>query len=161
MGQAMAVTESGSTGAIRFLLPVDATDRSLWAVSYVLRMAQQAPRQPEVVLLFVAPPVRNWEVLKFRTESEIHQFFQERAEIFLSQAAGPLLAAGIRVYRVFREVEPVHGIPAIAEELGCSEIVMPKPECWGLFSSRLPFKVRREAHGTPVTLVSPEGMPQH
>lgn len=162
MGQSITShqAESFSTSTpARILVPVDGTDESGWGPSYVLNRARTG-MAIEAILLYVAPPIRQWEVLKFRTESEIRQFFHERADIFLKRAAAPLLEAEVPVRSLFREIEPVQGILAVAEELGCSEIVLPKPGCWGIFSSRLPFQVKRHSRGIPVTLVSAGGLPQ-
>ncbi len=141
----------------RLLVPIDGTEEALRSINYVLDKTRGG--QPlEVVLLYAVAPVRSWEVLKFRTESEVRKFFQSKADIFLQEAADSLSPADIPVIKVFREVEPVDAINAVAEEYGCTEVVMPRPDYWGLLSSRLPFKVKKACH-TPVTLISSRGAP--
>ncbi len=78
----------------RLLIPVDAKEGSRRGVGYAINLARQA-EDVEACLLYIVAPVRNWEVLRFRTEQEIHRHFQERSEVFLQEASAPLKAAGI------------------------------------------------------------------
>ena len=100
----------------RLLIPIDATEASRRGVAHAIALARQAERV-EVCLLYVVAPVRDWEVLRFRTEQEIHQHFQSRAERFLEDASAQLKAAGIPCKACFREQEPVFGILDLAEWL--------------------------------------------
>ena len=68
----------------RLLIPIDATEASRRGVPYAIALARQV-EPVEVCLLYVVAPVRDWEVLRFRTEQEIHQHFQSRAERFLAE----------------------------------------------------------------------------
>lgn len=146
-----------STAPLRLLIPVDATPETLWAVRYALRRAQEG-RAVETCLLYVAEPVRSWEVLKFRTEQEVRQHFQQRAAIFLRDAAVPLEAAGVAHTEHFREADAVFGILDVAEELDCSEIVLPMPGWRVLYPHAIGYRLQRAARSIPVTLVRAEGV---
>lgn len=146
-----------SIAPLRLLIPVDATPESMWAVSYALRRAQEG-NAVEACLLYVAEPVRSWEVLKFRTEQEVRQHFQQRSAIFLHDAALPLEAAGVAHKEYFREANAVFGILDMAEELDCSEIVLPMPGWRVLYPNALGYRLQRAARNIPVTLVRAEGV---
>lgn len=150
-------TEGVSGPSSRLLILVDATEDSQWS----LRYAQQRARiegSLAVCLLYVAEPVREWEVLRFRTESEIRRHFEARAQLFLEEAANKLRDAGIDVQSYFREADPVLGVLSLAEELECTEIVAPKSEWLGLFSAGIGRKLLRAANHIPVRLVGAGGM---
>ena len=96
-------------GLQRLLIPIDASTESRWGLRHAVQLA--AAGQPvDVCLLYVAEPVRNWEVLRFYSEDEVRQHFQERAAIFLEEAAETLHQAGLPCRRFFREADPVGGI---------------------------------------------------
>lgn len=86
----------------RVLIPIDATERSRWAIRRVLA-EHRSGRAMEVHLLFIAEPVTDWQVLRFRTQAEIAVFHANRAKWLLEDAAQPLRAAGIAVQTHFRE----------------------------------------------------------
>ena len=121
-------------------------------------MQLAAAGQPvDVCLLYVAEPVRNWEVLRFYSEDEVRQHFQERAAIFLEEAAETLHQAGLPCRRFFREADPVGGIIDLAEELQCTAIVVPATHCLGLFPTGLGRKLLNRQGSIPVTLVGADG----
>ena len=140
----------------RLLIPIDATEASRRGVAHAIALAGQAERV-EVCLLYVVAPVRDWEVLRFRTEQEIHQHFQSRAERFLEDASAPLKAAGILCKACFREQEPVFGILDLAEQLECTAIVLPRPDWLDFRSSGLVRRLKRARRPTPVILVAADG----
>lgn len=140
----------------RLLLPIDASDESRWGLQYALRLA--ATGMPlEVCLLYVAEPVRSWEVLRFYTEDEVRKHFQERSAIFLEAAAKSLADAGIACRTYFREADAVGGVIDVAEELNCSEIVVPRTRWLGLFPSGLGPKLIKRHCAIPVTLIGVDG----
>lgn len=145
-----------SDAVARLLVPIDATEESRWGLQYALRLARSGP-QVEVCLLFVAEPVRSWEVLRFYTEDEVRKHFQERSAVFLEEAAKPLREAGIACRTYFREADPVGGVIDMAEELNCSEIVVPRIHWFGLFPSGLGRKLINRHCAIPVTLISADG----
>lgn len=141
---------------LKLLIPIDAGVESGWGLRYAIERGR-AGAAVEVCLLYVAEPVRNWEVLRFYTEAEVRQYFQERSGIFLDAAANALREAGIPCQRYFREADAVAGIIDLAEELNCSEIVVPSSYCLGLFPAGLGRRLRQR-HGTvPLTLVRADG----
>jgi len=143
----------------RLLIPVDATERSRWALQYAL--AQNRGRQVEVDLLFVAEPVTAWQVLRFRTQREIAEFQSTIAQWLLEDAAGPLQAAGIPVRCHFREGYVPGQILETAEQLGCEQIVLPSPtpRLLSLLSRDTVRAVQRAANGVPVITVNRAGSP--
>ena len=144
----------------RILIPIDATEESHRGVGYAIDLARQA-EDVEACLLYIVAPVRNREVLRFRTEQEIHRHFQDRSEIFLEEASAPLRAAGIPCKTYFREQEPVFGILDLAEQLDCTEIVIPKPDWRALISSGIGRKLKSAQRSIPVVLVRPDGSAEH
>jgi nucleotide-binding universal stress UspA family protein len=144
----------------RLLIPIDATEGSRRGVGYAIDLARQA-EDVEACLLYIVAPVRNWEVLRFRTEQEIHRHFQERSEVFLEEASAPLRAAGIPCKTYFREQEPVFGILDLAEQLDCTEIVIPKPDWLALISSGIGRNLKSAQRSIPVVLVRPDGSAEH
>lgn len=142
--------------AVRLLIPIDATEESRWGVRYAVRLAAGGVRV-EACLLYVAEPVRSWEVLRFYTEDEIRRHFQARSEVFLEEAATPLRDAGISCASYFREADAVDGVVAAAEELNCSEIVVPQTLWLGLFPSGLGARLIHRHCPIPVVLTDAEG----
>lgn len=141
---------------VRLLIPIDATDESRWGLVYASRLAKTGA-QVEVCLLFVAEPVRNWEVLRFYTEDEVRKHFQERSAIFLGEAEKILSEAGLTSRTYFREADAVGGVIDMAEELNCSEVVVPRTHWLGLFPSGLGPKLINRDCIIPVTLINADG----
>lgn len=140
----------------KLLIPIDATDASRWAINYAIRRAQ-AGVSVEVCLLYIIEPVRNWEVLRFHTEQEVRQRFEERSQIFLAAAAEALSAVGIPCHRYCREDELVRGILTFAEESGCSEIVVPRTALFGLLPYGLASRLISKSTSVPVVLTTEDG----
>lgn len=141
---------------VRLLIPIDATDESRWGLLYASHLARSGIKV-EVCLLFVAEPVRNWEVLRFYTEDEVRKHFHERSALFLEEAAKSLSEAGIASRSYFREADAVGGVIDMAEELNCSEIVVPRTHWLGLFPSGLGRKLINRHCTIPVTLINASG----
>ena len=144
----------------RFLLPIDATERSRWGIRYVLAR-HRAGQAMDVALLFVGEPITNWQVLRFRTHDEIARFQSQRAHYLLEEAAQPLVRDGIPVRALFREGELAFEILDAAEQLECSEIVLPTPppRLLTLLSGDVVREVLRRQRGTPVVTVDENGIP--
>jgi nucleotide-binding universal stress UspA family protein len=124
--QPLASLRSAPSTSIKLLIPIDATERSRWAIEYVL--AQHARgAQLEVDLLFVAEPITDWRVLRFRTQAEIAKFQHQRGQWLLEDAARPLQQAGIPVRTHYREGDIAFEILDAAEQLACDRIVLPQP----------------------------------
>jgi nucleotide-binding universal stress UspA family protein len=142
--------------ARRLLIPIDATERSRWALRYALaRHAQPV----HVDLLFVAEPVTSLEVLRFRTQAEIADFQSKSAQWLLEDAAQPLQDAGLSVRSHFREGDVASQIVDAAEQLGADAIVLPPPRpLWLNFLTRgIVRKVLRRARATPIVHVDRDG----
>ncbi|MBI2801389.1 MAG: universal stress protein [Gammaproteobacteria bacterium] len=141
---------------IQLLIPIDATDESRWGLRYAVRRVE-AGTSIEVLLLYIAEPVRNWEVLRFHTEDEVRKFHQERAVIFLDEAADVLDKAKIPYRAYLREADAVQGVIDFAEELNCSEIVVPKTSWFGLFAFGLGQRLLKQRCPVCVTLTKEDG----
>jgi hypothetical protein len=155
---------AGTTGAAadvalrRLLLPIDAAERSRWGIRHVLAR-HHSGEAVDVTLLFVGEPVTDWQVLRFRTHGEIARFQAEHARHLLEGAARPLASRGIPCRTLFREGEVVFEILDAAEQLDCSEIVLPKPppRLLGLLSSDVVRAVLRHRRSVPVVVVDKHG----
>ncbi len=110
----------------RLLIPVDATERSRWGLQYALRLHRNNV-PVRVAMLYVAEPITTLEVLRFRTHDEIARFQAESGRSILDDAAQSLAQAGIPCELVYREGDIVFQILDVAEQLGCSEIILPLP----------------------------------
>ena len=142
----------------RLLIPLDATERSRWALRYALA---HRDRVSHVDLLFVAEPVTSLEVLRFRTQADIAAFQQQTARWLLEDAAQALQAAGISVASHFREGDVARQIVQTAEELGDDAIVLPPPHRrWLNFLTRgIVRRIVRHARATPIVHVDHGGAP--
>lgn len=142
----------------RVLIPIDATERSRWAIRHVLD-AHQAGVKLEVHLLFVAEPITRWEVLRFRTQAEIAKFQAERAQWLLADAAQSLRGAGVAVECHFRTGDISFEILDAAEQLACARVVLPRPRPrWqNLLVRDVVREVLRRARSTRVETVDPTG----
>lgn len=145
-----------ANAVVRLLIPVDASNESRWGIHYALRLVREGARV-EACLLYLAEPVRSWEVLRFYTEDEVRHHFQQRSAIFLEEAAQPLRDAGVACPTYFREADAVGGVIDMAEELNCSEIVVPRIHWLGVFPSGLGPKLIGRHCAIPVTLVNADG----
>lgn len=134
--------------AWRLLFLIDATDRSRKLLDHALELQRQG-QTPEVILLYAIEPVRCWEVLKFRGESEVAEYFAERAGIFLQQAAERLQAAGIACRCCCRTGDPATLLRDVAEEMQCDALVIPRQTCLGL-PLGLQRRLQRRPGGVPV-----------
>jgi hypothetical protein len=142
--------------ARRLLIPIDATERSRWALRYVAALRGEPLH---VDLLFVAEPVTSLEVLRFRTQADIAEFQHKTAHWLLEDAARPLQAAGVSVQGHFREGDVAGQIVEAAEQLGVDAIVLPPPHPrWLNFLTRgIVRKVLRLARATAILHVDQDG----
>lgn len=141
----------------RILIPIDATEKFRCGLLYARRLAESGD-QLEVILLFVAEPVNAWQVLRFYSPSEVRKHFQERSAIFLNEAAQLFSDAGIPCQICFREdVEAENGIIQAADEMNCSEIVVPSSRWFGLFSKGLGAKQNQMSRHFSIRRVHADG----
>lgn len=152
---------AGTEGALRcLLLPIDATERSRWGIRYVLAR-HRSGQAVDAALLFVGEPITSWQVLRFRTHDEIARFQSLRAHYLLEDAAQPLARDAIPFRALFRQGEVVFEILDAAEQLDCSEIVLPAPHprLLTLLSRDVVREVLRRQRGIPVVTVDEDGIP--
>jgi nucleotide-binding universal stress UspA family protein len=140
----------------RLLIPIDATERSRWALRYALA---RRDHPVHVDLLFVAERVTSLEVLRFRTQADIADFQSKSAQWLLEDAAQPLENAGLSVEGHFREGDVASQIVEAAEQLGADAIILPPPRpLWLNFLTRgIVRKVLRRARATPIVHVDRYG----
>ena len=120
-------TGSNLPARLKLLLPVDATDRSRWSIDYAVELHKgKAP--VEAHLLFVAEPVTSWQVLRFRTRTEVAEFQRQYGQWQLEDAAAPLKSADIPVHTHYREGNVAFEILDCSEQIGCDRIVLPQPK---------------------------------
>lgn len=139
--------------AQRIMIPVNADADSRRGVADALRR-QRAGIPLEVVLLHVAEPVEQWQVLRCMTRAEVADFQSRSAAVFLDEAARPLKEAGIPCRTLYRTGGVVPTILDVAAEEGCAEILLPPPAPrWRrLFSRDIVGRLRRRARGVALTL---------
>ena len=117
---------SGQAAPLRLLLPVDATERSRWSIAYVMSL-QRCKTPIEAHLLFVAEPITNLHVLRFRTRADLAAFQRQYGQQQLDDAVAPLRRSGIPVRAHYREGNIAFEIVDCAEQAGCDRIVLPQP----------------------------------
>ena len=146
---------------LRLLLPIDATERSRWAVAYVLALDRRETPL-EVHLLFVAEPITNLHVLRFRTRSDIAAFQRQYGQWQLDDATLPLRRSDIPVRTHFREGNIAFEIVDCAEQVGCDRIVLPKPHPrWmRLLGADVVREVLERSVTVPVVTVDRDGIMQ-
>ena len=149
-----------SARPLRIMVPINANDDSRWGLQYAVRRQIEGARL-EVVLLNVGEPVTQWQVLRFRTQQEIADFQARRAQAFIEDASRILFAGDIPFRGIFRQGKIVFSILDAAEELICTEIVMPKPApgVMKLFSRNIALNVQERKRSVHVVLVNHEGRP--
>jgi hypothetical protein len=105
--------------------------------------------------------MRRFDTLRFRTEQEIAAFSSERAKWLLEDAALPLRENRIKHVAYIREGNVVFEILDAAEQLNCSEIVLPSPpHGWMRFLTRnVVSRVLRKQRAVPVVTVNQHGLP--
>ena len=146
---------------MKLLLPVDATERSRWSIAYALAL-HQSKTPMEVHLLFVAEPITNLHVLRFRTRGEIAAFQRQYGQWQLDDAMAPLRQSDIPVCAHFREGDIAFEIVDCAEQVGCDCIVLPKPQPrWmRLLGGDVVREVLEKSVTVPVLTVDRKGMMQ-
>ena len=153
--------QKSTGGRRRLLLPICACEESRWGIGYA-RQLQRAGQPVEAILLNVGEPVKNLYVLRFRTQQEIEEFQESRAQCFIDEASRELADDGIACRGVFKQGDVVFSILDTAEELDCDEVVMPaqaKGLC-RLFSRSKADAVRRQQRHVPVVLIDRQGTPR-
>lgn len=144
--------------ARRLLVPIDASEEAHWSLRHAIRLAASGAAV-EVSLVYVAEPVDNWEVLRFRTRDEVRRHFAERASIFLAQATAELAAAGIPSQSSVHEAEASNGLADLASELHCSEIIVPHCRWLGVFPYGPWHRLARQTGRVPVIEIGADGAP--
>jgi nucleotide-binding universal stress UspA family protein len=104
------------------LVPIDGSECSLRAVSYLVDAAARGTR-PRIHIVNVHAPLPT-EIGQFVARSAIDDFQQERTTSALVGARTRLSAAGIPFEEHAEVGSPAQKIVELAEEIGCDHIVM-------------------------------------
>lgn len=156
------MSEKGQAGTaqrrLRLLVPINANEDSRWGVTYALHLHDEG-RSLEVCFLNVGEIITQWQVLRFRTQTEIAKFQAERAEAFIEEASQPLAAKHIPYRGIFKQGDIVFSILDTAEEMECDEIVMPLAHngLLSVLSRDIVATVRRQQRDIPVVTINREG----
>lgn len=128
----------------RIMIPVNADADSRRGVADALRRHRDG-MPLDVVLLHVAEPIDQWQVLRCMTRAEVADFQSRSAECILDEAARPLKEAGIPCRTLYRSGSVVPTILDVAAQEGCDEILLPPPTPrWRrLFSRDIVRRLRR------------------
>lgn len=120
----------------RLLIPINANEDSRRGVAMTLKRHQNG-EAVEVILLHVAEPITQWQVLRSMTRAEVEKFQAERATSFIEEAAEPLMEANIPCRGMFKHGSVIQTILDTANELECDEILVPAPNTgWQRLLSR-------------------------
>lgn len=125
-GTALSSRAESGVKIERFLLPIDATDKSHLGLTYVLKQHRQG-KAVEVCLLNVGDIEKNLEVVCMHTHQEMVEFQEERAQFLLSDAAQQLKEQGIAHQAFFCAGHIPDAIEFAASHLDCDAIVLPEP----------------------------------
>ena len=139
---------------MKFLVPVDGSECSLRAVSYLVRLAK-CREVVEIQVLNVREPADTWEVRRFLNAEEIARLQQGEGEVQLGGAKAMLDAAGV-AYDAKVLVGPVaQTIAEFAAQQGCDAIVMGTHGHGGLTDLFLGSVAAKVIHLSPlpVTLI--------
>jgi nucleotide-binding universal stress UspA family protein len=139
---------------MKFLVPVDGSEASLRAVSYLVRLAK-CREVVEIQVLNVREPADAWEIRRFLNAEEIARMQQNEGEVDLSEARALLDMAGV-AYDAQVLVGPVaQTIARFATAQGCDSIVMGTHGRGGLTDLFLGSVAAKVVHlsALPVTLI--------
>lgn len=139
---------------MKILLPVDGSNESLAAVRHALDLLREGLRA-ELVLANVQEPASLYELLRMHDAEAIEAISRNAGEHSLQEAAALCRAAGAGFEQVVGNGEPAHTLLDIAEEQGCTLIVMGARGKGGTTGTRLGSVAHAVLHDAtlPVTLV--------
>ncbi|MBK1679552.1 universal stress protein [Rhodocyclus tenuis] len=109
---------------MKVLLPVDGSAHSLHAVEQFITLANELAAAPQVHLLHVHLPVPVGGVQKHLDHGALDAYYRSEGEAELAPAAARLDAAGLAFQRHLHVGEPALVIGHLAQELGCTLVVM-------------------------------------
>jgi nucleotide-binding universal stress UspA family protein len=109
---------------MKILLPVDGSPTSARAVLRFIALAADLAVPPETHLLHVHPPLPIGGVQRYLDRGALDAHYRSEGEAELAGAAAQLEAAGIAFQRHLHVGDPAEVIAKVADELGCTLIVM-------------------------------------
>lgn len=107
----------------KILIPVDGSPSSARAAEFVARLAR-ASADVEVHVVNVQAMGDDWKVRRLYDSEELVRMEREWAESALQPARDVLTAAGVAIREHFERGDVAKTIVALAESLGCDQIVM-------------------------------------
>jgi len=146
-----------SQSVSRLLIPITRTRQS-GATAYAVRRAATGGRI-EACLLHVEEALGPWQLLKYFRSGELTT--RRLIEPVLESASAELLQANVPHAAYLRSGAVVFAILDAAEELNCTEIVVPAPGrgWWQLFANDTVAALCARQRGIPVVVVAPDGGP--
>lgn len=108
---------------MKILVPVDGSSASLDAVQHALQLLREGLRA-RLVLANVQEPASLWELLRLHDAEAIESISQAAGEHALQEAAVRCRAAGVEFDQEIGHGEPATTLHDIAEEHGCTLVVM-------------------------------------
>lgn len=108
---------------MKILVPVDGSSASLDAVQHALQLLREGLRA-RLVLANVQEPASLWELLRLHDAEAIESISQAAGEHALQEAAARCRAAGVGFDQEIGHGEPASTLHDIAEEHGCTLVVM-------------------------------------
>lgn len=140
--------------ARRLLIPIAAATKNAPGIDYA-RRCRNAGWPIEACLLHVIAPVDAWQVLRFLKQAEVVRFQEQRAADCLLRHAALLAAEDIPFRTIVRRGRLIESIVGVADELDCSEVVVPAPSrsVWGCSNNRLVAGLARNGLVKPLTLM--------
>lgn len=109
---------------MKILLPVDGSPTSASAVLRFIALAGEFAVPPETHLLHVHPPLPIGGVQRHLDRGALEAHYRSEGNAELAGAAALLDAAGVVYQRHLHVGDPAEVIAKVADELGCTLIVM-------------------------------------
>ena len=108
---------------MKILVPVDGSAESLAAVRHALQLVREGLRA-SLLLANVQEPAGLYELLRVHDAEAIEQIAREAGEHLLADAVALCSAAGVDHEIEVARGEPIHALIDIAEDEGCTMIVV-------------------------------------
>ncbi len=108
---------------MKILVPVDGSRESLAAVRHALQLVSHGLKA-SLLLANVQEPASLYELLRMHDAEAIEQIAREAGEHLLAEAMALCIAAGVDHEIEVARGEPIHALLDIAEDEGCTMVVV-------------------------------------
>lgn len=109
---------------IKLMIPVDGSEGSSKAVQYAINSSDLYKEPVELHILNVQHPIVSGNVRHFISHEELDRYYRENAEAAMKPAIALLEKAGLHHITYTALGDPAETIVKLAQEKGCSQIVM-------------------------------------